>query len=160
MIKNKSIKRLLIKLLLLTAVSIWLLGIILPVSIIYVPYTAVFLPVLQLTYSHVCHQIPYKCISLNEHSLLVCSRCFGIYAGMFFASVLLLFYDIKKPLKPNLLIISAMPMLIDVLAAAAGIYTYNKISAFISGAVFGSIVFAYILNIIFDFFLNNNRIDF
>jgi hypothetical protein len=45
----------------------------------------------------------------------------------------------------KLLLISIIPLLIDVLLVSLGIYSYSKIISFITGMVFGSIIYLFIL---------------
>jgi len=152
MIVRQDKKGTAVKITLLGMALLWFSGIVLPALIYFQPGIAILLPFLKITYSHVCHQIPQKCMSVNGFELLVCSRCFGIYTGILLASVISLFHFLQIKQKTKLFFLSAAPMLIDVICTTTGIYGYNKIFAFITGVIFGSIVFAYILNIIFENF--------
>ncbi|NMB83180.1 MAG: DUF2085 domain-containing protein, partial [Ignavibacteria bacterium] len=66
-------------------------------------------PVIHKTYSIVCHQDPYKLITISCGTSLVCARCFGIYLGLFFSSALFLFYIPKIKRGITILIIASLP---------------------------------------------------
>lgn len=105
----------------------------------------VLYPISKLTYSHVCHQNQAKTIFLFNKPLLVCARCTGIYAGCLLSSSLILFIRLRElPIK--FLLISSLPIIIDVMFVQFGIMNYSKYSALISGFIFGSITFLYIWN--------------
>ena len=117
-------------------------------------YTIIASPFLKKMYGAVCHQHIEKTFFLNGHYLFVCARCTGIYAGALIVSFISLFSFRKLPEKMNLLYISAVPMLIDVVSTTIGIYSYSKIIALLTGIFFGSAVFVYILAA-----LENNFVD-
>jgi len=97
-------------------------------------------------YSHVCHQQPEKILSIDGDSLLVCSRCTGIYLGSLISSILLLFIPILKIRKIKYLIFAVIPMFIDVVLYSTSIYTYSKEVALFSGILFGIVGIIYIYN--------------
>ena len=145
-------KKFAVKLLFFFLALIWFTGIISPLFMELFPGAAILLPFIKIAYSPVCHQIPYKTMAHNGHSLMVCSRCFGIYTGILLMSLFSFFISFKKLINTRLLILFSLPMLADVIFTVLGIYSYNKISAYSTGVVFGSIVFAYILIIVFENF--------
>lgn len=128
--------------------------------LIFIWYTGIFLGLLtpflkapagvylfgSLCYSHVCHQIPEKTISIMGRPLLVCSRCFGIYTGVLAASFISLFISLKKRLPVKYLIFSGIPMLLDVILYSVNVYYYSKMVAFLTGLLLGSVGFFYILD--------------
>lgn len=90
---------------------------------------------------NICHQSPQKLMSCGQASLLVCSRCAGIYVGGFFASLLLLCSLEFKSKKLFLVFIAASAlMLLDVAGSTFGVYHYIKSLAFSTGLFFGIIV--------------------
>lgn len=117
-------------------------------------YISIASPFIKNMYSLVCHQHVEKTFSINDHYLYVCARCTGIYLGAFVISLFSLFSLHNLPRKINLLYISAIPMLIDVVSTTAGIYSYSKTIALLTGIFFGSVVFVYILAA-----LENNFMD-
>lgn len=140
-------------------IALWYLGIIIPLFINNYPQLYILLPFLKITYSHICHQLPQKSFEIHGQHFLVCSRCFGIYTGMFIVSFAAVFINIKNKIKPSILILSALPMLADVILVAAGVYNYNKILSYLTGCVFGSVVFVYISNIVFESFFKVTNKD-
>jgi len=147
-----------IRLILFLVSLFWLTGITLPVFSGFCPESVLFIPFLKLTYSHVCHQMPAKTPAFWGHFMLVCSRCLGIYAGFFVFSLVSFFHSFRPNTGSKKFVLFSAPMLSDVVFSSLGIYSYNKISAFITGAVFGSVVFVYISNIIFDIFCKKQDI--
>ena len=123
-----------------------MLGIIAEFLIPYFDNLTFLYTYLKFSYSHVCHQQPEKIFSINEHNLLVCSRCAGIYLGSFISSLILLFVPMIKIRNINYLILAAVPMLIDVVLYTSGVYTYSKSIALFSGFLFGIAGIIYIYN--------------
>lgn len=126
----------------LSLLTIWITGFLLPlVSAIDNPLTNF---VMTRFYSTVCHQDSTKCISIDNNSTLVCARCAGIYFGALIAAIssIIIFHPLTSK---KLLLISIIPLLIDVLLVSLGIYSYSKIISFITGMVFGSIIYLFIL---------------
>lgn len=74
---------------------------------------------------------------------LVCSRCAGIYAGVLLASFLLLFIKVKENSEIKLLLLSSIPLILDVVFYNLGLYNYSKTIAFSTGIFFGSAGFYY-----------------
>ncbi|MGE5352198.1 MAG: DUF2085 domain-containing protein [Acidobacteriota bacterium] len=126
-------------------IFIWFTGIFLNVLVPFVEFPAGFYILSELFYSHVCHQIAEKTIFIMGRPLFVCSRCFGIYAGLFLASFITLFVSFKKRLQKKYLIYAGIPMLLDVILYSVNIYNYSKIIAFLTGLLLGSVGFFYIL---------------
>lgn len=104
------------------------------------------LPFLHKTYSLVCHQEKAKLILIGAAETLTCARCTGIYLGLFFVSLVFLFYVPKVHLKIEYLFAAAAPMLVDVACSSLNIYQYTKPSAFITGFLLGSAGFLYLCN--------------
>lgn len=69
---------------------------------------------------------------------MVCSRCAGIYAGVLLFSFYMIFVKIKTNKEIKFLILSAVPLILDVIFYNIGIYNYSKTAAFTSGLFFGS----------------------
>ncbi|GAB4248735.1 MAG: hypothetical protein Kow00109_24810 [Acidobacteriota bacterium] len=88
---------------------------------------------LRRFWSPVCHQIPERCFHLGPAPLAVCSRCWGLYAGVVFGLVLVaLSPGLAKPVlaRPRFLILFALPSAID------WALPWNTLwSRFITGAV-------------------------
>lgn len=131
---------------------IFFLGLLIWTSGIFIPCRNLESPLLLIVtdqlYSTVCHQNPDKTFQCGSQFLLVCARCLGIYAGAFLTSSALLFY--KKIFRLNLipLLIASLPMLFDVFAVTFHLYNYSLVFSLLTGVLFGSISFVYILSVI------------
>lgn len=99
-------------------------------------------------YSPICHQSPERCIVINDIALLICARCSGIFFGALIISLLSLFYWKKRNPPVKYIFISFFPLLLDVFLVMLGLYNYSKTISFITGLVFGSTIFLYILHTI------------
>ena len=118
---------------------------------------AISYPLLKHAYGEVCHQVPSKTFVIENHKLLVCARCTGIYLGALVLSFLSLFIFKKLNFGIKLLYISLVPILIDVIFSSLSIYKYSKLIAFGTGIFFGSIVFIYILTTLENNFIEKNH---
>lgn len=126
-----------------TLIFLWCLGILWEIVIHFFPNLIVALPFLKYNYSLVCHQEPEKLFSIGNYKTLVCSRCTGIYFGALFSSMIALTGFIKK-VNTKLLLLSSIPMFIDVILYSFGFYTYSKTIALFTGLLLGSVGFIYI----------------
>jgi uncharacterized membrane protein len=68
--------------------------------------------------------------------------------GVLISSLIILIPQITIKIKTWQLILFSLPMLADVIFYSIGLYQYNKIIAAITGILFGSAVFLYILGAI------------
>ena len=114
-------------------------------------------PYLKLGYSTVCHQTEAKSFACGSNVFLVCIRCTGIYFSVLVTSFLTLFINTRIKIKTKYLIILSIPMLMDVIFYSIGLYSYNKITAGLTGVLFGSIVFLYILSAIENSLYTNSK---
>jgi uncharacterized membrane protein len=140
-------------------ISFWYAGLLVPCITGSFAYIKILIPFLKVTYSHVCHQLPQKTMTFNSGGVLVCSRCFGIYTGAFIFSLISLFVNIRLAPKLSILLLFSSPLLIDVIMTTAGVYVYIKLLSFVTGFIFGSVVFVYISNIIFEIYLKEFNKD-
>ncbi len=127
-------------------IFIWCFGFISPVLFGSIRVLSLTYPFTKKIYSLVCHQIPAKTFFINGDSFLVCARCTGIYSGALIFSAMSLLglsFNIKSS---NILLISLLPLSLDVLMTTAGAYSYSKFIAMITGLFFGSVSFIYILS--------------
>lgn len=125
------------RLVLLFLILIWLVGIFSPVLFNFEKISKVFF-FINLCYSQTCHQNPDKTLVINNHHLLVCIRCLGIYSGILFCCVYSLF---KAPgyFPVKYFLFSAVPMILDIIFYNyLGIYHYSKPAAFLTGILLGS----------------------
>ncbi|MBK6678905.1 MAG: DUF2085 domain-containing protein [Ignavibacteriales bacterium] len=61
----------------------------------YTDGSSVLYPFTKSLFSRICHGISDRCFEINGMSLHLCSRCLGIYSGLFAGSITILF--LKKP---------------------------------------------------------------
>jgi uncharacterized membrane protein len=87
--------------------------------------------------------------------MLVCARCSGIYLGALITGLISLF---KKSNEINLsrIIIISLPMILDVFFSAIGIYNYSQTLAFITGLVFGSMIYMIVISELENLIINRN----
>lgn len=115
-------------------------------------------PIQKQLFSVVCHQEIERSFDCGNAALLVCARCSGIYFGSAIASLIIIFIRKSFIIKTKWLILFSLPMLLDVLLLTFGIYDYNKLVSSITGLLFGSIVFLYILSAIENLLLQKNNL--
>lgn len=125
-------------------VVIWLLGIFIEWAVPYIEELIYLNLIADKAYSLVCHQDQEKLISSGIYTSKVCSRCAGIYSGAVISLVILLFIKIRKSISIKYLLISSIPILLDIIFYNIGIYPYSKLTAYITGILFGSTGFFYI----------------
>ena len=95
-----------------------------------------------------CHQRPDRSYFIDGHKLAVCSRCTGLYAGF---AVTTLLYPLLRSLRTvtlpprSLLILAAIPLLIDFSLTFAGLWENTHTSRLLTGALLGSVVVFYVM---------------
>ena len=92
----------------------------------------------------VCHQLPGRSFHFDGAALAVCHRCTGIYAGLFMGVLtfpLLTRFDAWLWRYTRWLLVGALvPMGIDWLGDAVGLFVNTPLSRTLTGAVFGYVV--------------------
>lgn len=102
--------------------------------------------ILNFFYNNVCHQEATRIISFNGFSFLVCARCSGIYIGALISSLFILI-TFKKIKIPSMIFLTAsVILLLDVIINNLILNFYSKISAFLTGILFGAVCFLIIIN--------------
>lgn len=76
---------------------------------------------LRLAYSPACHQQPDRCLDLGNGPLAVCARCAGLYAGGVLALAAAAVTGIRSHPTLRLLVITAVPTVVDFGAALVGL---------------------------------------
>ena len=137
--------------LLLSILSIWILGFLLPAISSSDNLMAKFL--LSKIYSTVCHQESAKCISISGASILVCARCAGIYTGALTAGLLSLVLIVPS-ISRRIFLLSMIPLVIDVFFTFTGVYNYSQGMAFATGLIFGNVVYLFLLSELENLFSN------
>lgn len=126
-------------------ICLWCFGIISPVVFHNVKAFLIAEPFLNQVYSTVCHQAHEKTISFGEENIFVCSRCAGIYLGVFITGLISLILTKAPERIFYFLIFSLILMLIDVSSTTFGIYTYSKLIALFTGLLLGSTILLFVL---------------
>lgn len=91
-------------------------------------------------FSRVCHQFDSRSFHLAGYKFAVCIRCFTIYASFFLGMI---FYPLVSRTRivvlppSSLLIISLIPMGIDVTLATLGIHDSSTTTRIVTGFLFG-----------------------
>jgi uncharacterized membrane protein len=145
-------KIILIRFLLLTLLSIWILGFLLPAISSTNNFMTNFL--LSKIYSTVCHQESAKCISIGGASMLVCARCSGIYAGALTAGLFSLLLIVPS-ISLKVFMLSLIPLVIDVFFTLTGVYVYSQSLAFTTGFILGNVVYLFLQFELENLFVNN-----
>lgn len=153
---STKIKLKLIKIGFFLALALWLIGFSSPC--IDSSFLRSLFPIQKQFYSVVCHQEIERSFECGNFHLLVCARCTGTYLGSAIASFIIIFFGKPIKVKTKWLIFFSLPMLLDVLLLTFGIYDYNKSASSITGLLFGSIVFIYILSAIENLLLQKNNL--
>lgn len=133
-----------IKLLIFFLLLFWFMGIFYEWLIYLNSDLIKYFPIVNKTYSLVCHQDKSKLIKINGLETLVCARCLGIYSGAVLLSFASLFISLKYKPNFNLTFVILLIVLIDVLFTTIKIYNYSYTIALISGILLGSISFLYL----------------
>ncbi|HEX9251975.1 MAG TPA: DUF2085 domain-containing protein, partial [Ignavibacteriaceae bacterium] len=76
------------------------------------------------------------------------------YAGTLISAFILMFYSKQFIFKTKYLIMLSLPMLLDVILLNLGAYNYNHLISALTGLLFGSSVFLYILSAIENLLFN------
>lgn len=91
-------------------------------------------------FSYACHQQAERSFFVLGHKFAVCSRCFGVYFGLFGAILLYPFLrpmDESDPLPRFWLFASMVPMAIDWSLGMLGIWENTFVSRFLTGLLLG-----------------------
>lgn len=123
----------------LAGVFVWVLLIIVPPVAKVTGVASVSSPLYHF-FSFVCHQIEGRSFHIEGESLAVCSRCFGVYLGLFFGFAV---YPLWRPIdqiepQPRFwLFLSLVPITIDWSLTIFGIWENTQLSRFITGLILG-----------------------
>ena len=91
-------------------------------------------------FSYICHQMPSRSFHIEGEEFGVCSRCFGVYFGLFFGFLIYPLWcriDEIEPLPRFWLILSLFPIGIDWSLTIFGIWENNFLSRFVTGLILG-----------------------
>lgn len=104
---------------------------------------------------YICHQIPARSFFVANQPFAVCTRCFGIYFGLFGGVI---FYPLLRPLEKtdslpyHWLFLAMIPMLIDWTFGFFGIWQNTHLSRFLSGSVLGAACGVFIIPALIEIF--------
>lgn len=149
--KSSLIRIFSIRIILLSVLTIWVLGFIQPM--LGIIDNAVINYFLKRAYSIVCHQESYKLITHAGAEMLVCSRCAGIYFGSLLAGITTLFFAIPQ-IKIRILLFASIPIAADILFNITGYYDYSRLIAFSTGMILGITLYLFLMNEIENLFSN------
>jgi uncharacterized membrane protein len=128
----------------LTGVIVWCGGILLaPVCTAAGGDGATVGQALYQFYQPICHQIPERSFSVAAHPLGVCVRCSSIYFAFLAGTLLFPFFrPFVNPDVPArwILLVAAVPMLIDATWIGPWLYQVTSLTRTISGAFFGLVL--------------------
>lgn len=100
---------------------------------------------LAMVYSHSCHQIPERTLSLDSYLFNFCARCTGMYGAMALVSVLVVMRGITKPISWQFLTILSLPAILDFVLGLTGTLLLSNVVRSITGALAGTgvVLFTY-----------------
>jgi len=107
-----------------------------------------------------CHQLPERSYVIAGHTLAVCSRCTGLYAGFAFT---LLLYPLTRSLRTTVtppriwLLLAAAPLVIDFSLTFFGVWENTQSSRLLTGLLLGSVTVFYVVPGIVDVSLRGLR---
>ncbi len=108
-------------------------------------------------FSYICHQIDGRSFHFYEHQFAVCSRCFGVYFGLFLGFVIYpLIRKIEEiePLPRFWLFLAMIPIGVDWSLTVFGIWENTHLSRFITGAILGAACGIFIVPALVEVFWN------
>ncbi len=113
-------------------------------------------------FGFLCHQNPERSPAFGAHAFAVCSRCFGIYFGLFCGFMI---YPLLRSVEeteslPRFWLFTAMiPMAIDWLLGVFEIWENTHLSRFVTGAILGAACAVFIVPALVELFrlLPNKR---
>jgi uncharacterized membrane protein len=99
-------------------------------------------------FSYLCHQMPDRSFHIVGEQFGVCSRCFGVYAGLVAGFVIYPLWrraDEIEPLSKIWLFLSLVPITIDWSLTFFGIWENIDLSRFLTGLILGIACATYIV---------------
>ena len=137
-----------------SVVFVWILLILLAPAAEAGNFTGVSAPIYKF-FGFICHQISERSFSIAEHQFAVCSRCFGVYFGLFFGFIIYPFFqkiEEIEPLPRVWLFLAMIPIGIDWSLGVFGIWENTHLSRFITGLILGAACAVYIVPALIEIF--------
>lgn len=106
-------------------------------------------------FGFLCHQNSERSFAFGEHAFAVCSRCFGVYCGLFFGFLIYPFLrrvEETAPLPRFWLFAAMIPMAFDWLLGVFEIWENTHFSRFLTGAILGAACAVYIIPALVEIF--------
>ncbi len=106
-------------------------------------------------YGFICHQVPDRSLHIADHAFAVCSRCFGVYFGLFFGFIIYPFLrriEETEPLPRFWLFLAMIPMAIDWSLGFFEIWKNTHLSRFLTGAILGTACAVFIVPALVEIF--------
>ena len=108
-------------------------------------------------FGYICHQIDARSFHFYEHQFAVCSRCFGVYSGLFLGFViypLIRRIDEVEPFRRMWLFLAMIPIGIDWSLTVFGIWENTHLSRFVTGMILGAACGLFIIPALVEIFWN------
>ena len=99
-------------------------------------------------FANFCHQDAARSFHLENNPFAVCTRCFGIYFGLFAGFAAYPFFrrvENVEPARRGWLVLAMIPMALDWTLAFFGFWTNTHWTRFLSGAVLGAACAVYLI---------------
>ena len=137
-------------------VVVWLAAIIAAPIFSSSNVTSVSSPIYSF-FGYICHQISDRSIHIAGHQMAVCSRCLGVYAGLFTGILLYPLWrrvDDIEPLPRLWLFLALVPITVDWSLTMFGIWENTHFSRFVTGMILGATCGTYIVPAVVDIVRN------
>jgi len=111
-------------------------------------------------FGSICHQMPERSINLDGHPVAVCSRCLGVYFGLFAGFIICPLWrkiDDIEPLPRFWLFLSLIPISLDWSLTLFGIWENTHISRSVTGFILGIACATFIIPALVEIFRNLSR---
>ena len=141
----------------LAVTSVWLLAVIAPPLLVTNGISA---SPIYTFFSYICHQIPERSFHLFGYQFAVCSRCFGVYAGLLLGILTYRLWrdvDSVEPLPRFWLFLSMVPIGIDWSLGVFGIWQNTHLTRFVTGLILGVACAVYIVPALVEIVRNLSR---
>jgi uncharacterized membrane protein len=128
-----------IYLIIVIATLVWCLLLVLPPMLMSTSGNGkVFAQMEYKIFGHICHQLGERSFHIFGYKLAVCARCSGIYFGFLFGIFLIpVLRNVRTSKFKTVIVIIALPMLMDVSLDVLHIHESNLLTRFMTGFLFG-----------------------
>lgn len=110
-------------------------------------------------FSPICHQNPARSLSLCGHVFPVCGRCFGIYIGFLFGTIVYPIFRGWNDSTPHIrwLAWTTLPSLIDFILSITGLAVIHNQVRFAAGLILGAAAAFYVAPAMFQLSVHSKR---